>query len=93
MRHDGQGWLCWVQCIAALLVLTSCTPVMTYADVQQTAQAIGCWPSRPAYPTPPPVTITPPVFPTATPPGFVWPTGQPSPTRLPTTTPYSRCAP
>jgi hypothetical protein len=30
---------------------------------------------------------------TATPPGFVWPTGQPSPTRLPTTTPYSRCAP
>jgi hypothetical protein len=93
MRHDGRGWERWVQSIAALLVLTSCTPVVTFADVQQTALATGCWPARPAYPTPPPITVTPQHSPTATPPGFIWPTGQPTATRLPTTTPYPRCTP
>jgi len=65
--------------------------VVSYTDVQRTAEAGGCWPNRPVYPTPPPVTITP-AFPlTPTPIGFVWPTGEPSPTRAPTTTPYPRC--
>ncbi len=40
-------------------LLAGCGTVVTYADVQQTAQAGGCWPNRPAYPTPPPVTVTP----------------------------------
>lgn len=73
------------------LLLTGCGPVVTYADVQRTAVVGGCWPNRPAYPTPPPVTITP-LFPlTPTPIGFVWPSSEPTPTRLPTTTPYPRC--
>ena len=72
-------------------LLAGCGAVVTYADVQQTAQAGGCWPNRPAYPTPPPVTVTPAVPLPPTPVGTAWPTGVPSPTRLPTTTPYPRC--
>lgn len=71
--------------------LTGCGPGVTYPDVQRTAQAGGCWPNRPAYPTPAPVTITPPMPLSPTPQDFRWPTGVPSPTRLPTTTPYPRC--
>lgn len=90
--QKGEQCRCrWVLGLLALLALTSCTPVVTFADVQQTAFALGCWPARPAYPTPPPV--TPPIPLTPTPPGFVWPSSQPTPTRLPTTTPYPRCAP
>ncbi|NTU84195.1 MAG: hypothetical protein HGA45_33310, partial [Chloroflexales bacterium] len=64
---------------------------MSYPDVQRTAQAGGCWPNRPVYPTPAPVTITPASPLTPTPPGWLRPSGLPSPTRLPTTTPYPRC--
>lgn len=74
-----------------MLFLAGCGPVVTYADVQRTAQAGGCWPNRPAYPTPAPVTITPASPLTPTPPGWLRPTGLPSPTRMPTTTPYPRC--
>ena len=73
-------------------LLSSCGPVVSYADVRQTAQALGCWPNRPAYPTPPPVTVTPPVPLTPVPLGWRRPVGQPTPTAFPTTTPYPRCA-
>lgn len=83
--------------LSALLLavgwLAGCTPAVSYPDVQRTAQAGGCWPNRPAYPTPPPVTVTPPVPLTPTPFGFRLLPGVPSPTRLPTTTPYPRCSP
>ncbi|NTU83801.1 MAG: hypothetical protein HGA45_31250 [Chloroflexales bacterium] len=79
--------------LLAALLLAGCGPVVTYPDVQRTAQALGCWPNRPAYGTPPPVTITPAVAITATPWGTPWPVGVPTPTRLPTTTPYPRCPP
>lgn len=72
-------------------VLAGCGIVVSYADVQRTAVAGGCWPNRPAYPTPPLVTVTPAVPLTPTPLGFRWPTGVPTPTRLPTTTPFPRC--
>jgi hypothetical protein len=74
-------------------LLAGCGAAVTYVDVQRTAQAGGCWPNRPVYPTPAPVTVTPSVPLTPTPAGFVWPTGVPSPTRLATTTPYPRCPP
>ena len=79
--------------ILVLCLLGGCGPLVTYPEVQQTAQAGGCWPNRPVYPPPPPVTVTPPVPLTPTPLGFRWPTGVPAPTRLPTTTPFPRCAP
>jgi hypothetical protein len=76
-----------------LALLGGCGLGVSYPQVRETAQAGGCWPNRPAYPTPPPVTVTPlmPLTPTTL--GFRWPTGVPTPTRLPTTTPYPRCAP
>ena len=77
--------------IVACHLLAGCGTVVSYANVQRTAEAGGCWPNRPAYPTPAPVTITPAIPPTPSPQGFVWPTGVPSPTRLPTTTPFPRC--
>jgi hypothetical protein len=81
--------------ITLLLIpfLAGCGSLVTYADVQQTAQAGGCWPNRPAYRTPLPVTVTPASPLTPTPDGFVWPIGVPTPTHLPTTTPYPRCPP
>jgi hypothetical protein len=87
LRHLGLFLL------IGLLWLAGCGPVVTYQQLQGTAQAGGCWPNRPIYPTPAPVTVTPPAPLTPTPPGFRWPVGVPTPTRLPTTTPYPRCPP
>ncbi|MFV9505962.1 MAG: hypothetical protein AB4911_15530 [Oscillochloridaceae bacterium umkhey_bin13] len=74
-------------------LLVGCTPAPSYADIQATAAATGCWPDP--YVTPPPVTVTPFGGPLPTlPPGSSGaPLPGPSPTALPTTTPYPRCAP
>jgi hypothetical protein len=74
--------------LLALLALTACaaTPPPTYREVQQQALVTGCWPDRPPYPTPPPVTVTP--DPEAPPPAE----GVATPP-LPTTTPFPRCPP
>lgn len=82
-------WLTLLPLMAALL-LASCGTVRTYADVQATAQATGCWPDP--FPTPRAVTVTPAGALAATPPLPV-PPETPAATALPTTTPYPRCPP
>lgn len=68
-------------------VLGGCAAPHTYAEVQATAQAAGCWPDP--YPTPRLVTVTP-AGTALTSTGTVLP-GTPTATALPTTTPYPRC--
>ncbi len=71
------------------VILAACaTDTPSYAAVQETARVRQCWPDTGRYPTPLPITVTPPLAspilpgtPTATP----W--------QGATTTPYPRCAP
>jgi hypothetical protein len=70
-------------CLAALIgaSLAGCTRPPTYAEVQATAEAQGCWPAR--YPTP--------VAPRTT--AVVATSGQTTTSMLPTATPLPLCPP
>lgn len=93
-RKSTFSFRCFLATLFCLLgsVLSGCATAPSYAQVQATAVAGGCWPGN--YVTPPPVTVTPwgGPFATHTPGPTAVPTAGPSPTVLPTTTPYPRCA-
>ncbi len=76
--------------LSICLFITACGDnELTYSQIQQTAIAMGCWPDT-LYPTPLPITVTPPHGPHS----LVLP-GTPTPTPWigATTTPLPRCTP